>query len=50
MKYLLSVILSIAFILYVHESQTKPFNNDGICETIVVEHGEVVSKEVYPCE
>jgi len=33
-----------------NEAQAKPFNNDGICETIVVENGEVISREEYPCE
>jgi hypothetical protein len=30
--------------------ESKPYNNDGVCETIVVENGEVISKETYPCE
>jgi len=30
--------------------ESKPYNNDGICETIVVENGEVISHESYPCE
>lgn len=33
-----------------NEAKAKPFNNDGICETIVVENGEVISHEVYLCE
>lgn len=30
--------------------ESKPFNNDGICETIVVENGKVISLKEYPCE
>lgn len=30
--------------------ESKPFNNDGICETIVVENGEIISREEYPCK
>ena len=50
MNYLLIGILSLLFIFHVHKSQSKPFNNDGICETIVVERGKVTHREEYPCE
>ena len=44
---LVGIILGI---LSAEEATSKPFNNDGICETIVVENGEVISRESYPCE
>jgi hypothetical protein len=50
MQYILIGILSFLFVFHVHETQAKPFNNDGICETIIFEDGKVTSKESYPCE
>jgi hypothetical protein len=54
---ILSIILWLALWLascsavnLINKVTAKPFNNDGICETIVVENGEVISRESYPCE
>jgi hypothetical protein len=52
MQYILISVLSFLFIMFVglDEAKAKPSNNDGICETIVVENGEVISREESPCE
>jgi hypothetical protein len=45
-----ALVVACLFVVIALETKSKPFNNDGICETIVVENGKVISLKEYLCE